>query len=54
MIGPEKFTYTNPMHKGEEIKKTSSPNEYGDDLAQHYEGLVKPSLFLQHQPNAGT
>lgn len=33
-----KFTYTNPMHKGEEIKKTGSPNEYGDDLAQHYEG----------------
>ncbi|CAM9890745.1 unnamed protein product, partial [Ectocarpus sp. 12 AP-2014] len=34
----EKFVYTNPMHKHE--KKLSPPNEYGDDLAQHYEGEV--------------
>eukprot|EP00903_Cladosiphon_okamuranus_P012187 g11430.t1 len=37
-IVSEKFTYSNPMHTVDEIKKTGSPKEYGDDLAQHYEG----------------
>eukprot|EP00752_Nemacystus_decipiens_P008543 g7630.t1 len=53
-IVSDKFTYTNPMHKGEEIKKTGSPNEYGDDLAQHYEGnFERNPRSVAEKPVAG-
>lgn len=38
MLHVQQFTYTNPMHTDGEGKMASSPNEYGDDLAQHYDG----------------